>query len=92
MGLKSRINALSGSLPPDPATLCCLDFERAIAYTTAIHKRFDAGPMQEGPPEFLPTCLKGDSPCAEGCRYAAAVWRNIARLEHLRHLPQELFE
>ena len=92
MNLKSRLNSVAASLPPDPATLCCLDFARATAYTTAIHKRFDEGPMSESPPEFLPDCLKHDAPCAEGCRYAAAVWKNISRLEHLRNLPQELFE
>ena len=92
MSVKRRLNSLAASLPPDPAQMCCLNFERATAYTAAIDKRFNEGPMQEAPPEFLPACLKGPTPCPEGHRYACAVWRNVARCEHLRDLPAELFE
>lgn len=92
MSIKRRLNSLAASLPPDPAQSCRLTFERGLEYGRAIDKRFDEGPMQEGPPEFLPTCLKSPTPCPEGHRYACAVWRNVSRLENLRGLPAELFE
>lgn len=87
---KRRLTAIAAVLPPDPALACCLNFARAEVYTTAVHQRFDEGPMPEAPPEFLPTCLKGPTPCPQGQRYGCAVWRNISRLEHLRNFPEEL--
>ena len=88
MSLKRRLDVLELALP-DLAKLCCLDRERGLAYGRAVHERFDAGPMPEGPPEFLPDCLKGPTPCPEGERYGCAVWKNVSRLEHLRDFPDD---
>lgn len=92
MSLKRRLSSLTASLPPDPTTLCCftLTLETMQPYLDAVHKRFDEGPMSEATVEFLPACLKGQTPCPQGQRYGCAIWRNVARLEHLRDLPEEL--
>jgi hypothetical protein len=89
MSLKRRFSTLLASMP---AKECCLTFEHARTYSDAVFKRFDQGPMLEAPPGFLPTCLKGPTPCPQGHRYGCGVWRNVARLEHLRNSPAELLE
>lgn len=92
MSIKSRLDTLGAQIP-DPALECCIDIKRGLAYGRAVYERLEVGPMSaDGPPEFLPVCTKHDAPCAEGCLYAASVWRNIAELEHLRDLSVEMFQ
>jgi hypothetical protein len=81
MSLKRRLSTLLAALPAEE---CCLTFEHARTYSDAVFERFAQGPMPQEPPEFLPTCLKGLTPCPQGHRYGCGVWRNVARLEHLR--------
>ncbi len=94
MTLKRRLNVLESSLPADPAALCCftLSFQTLEPYHTRVWQRFSEGPMPEAPPDFLPVCSRSAEPCSEARRHACAVWRNIARTEHLRNLSAEMFQ
>ncbi len=87
---KRRLTTIAAALPPDRAQECCLNLERAKAYADLVHQRFDEGAMSEATVEFWPDCSKNASPCPEGCRYVISLWRNVARLEHLRDLDENL--